>query len=244
MSAAHLAVVDDEPDITQLLANYLKGHGFRVSQLHDGAALFELMARRRAGCWCCSTSACGDEDGLGDRAQAARALALRPGDRHRPRRRGRQDRRPGGRRRRLRDQAVRPARTGGAHQGGAAPPRAGRSAAAAAPAPAARATLRFAGWSLDTAARTLTGPERREVALTTGEFDLLCTLAKHPGRVLSRDFLLEHTRGREVRPVRPHDRRAGRPAAPQDRGRSREPADHQVGARRRLPVRAAGHRRS
>ena len=34
----HLAVVDDEPDITLLLANYLKGHGFRVSPLHTGAA--------------------------------------------------------------------------------------------------------------------------------------------------------------------------------------------------------------
>ena len=33
--------------------------------------------------------------------------------------------------------------------------------------------------------------------LTTGEFDLLNAFARHPGRVLSRDFLLEHTRGRE-----------------------------------------------
>ena len=43
-SSTHIAVVDDEPDITLLLANYLKGHGFRISQLHSGAALFELMA--------------------------------------------------------------------------------------------------------------------------------------------------------------------------------------------------------
>jgi two-component system OmpR family response regulator len=76
-------------------------------------------------------------------------------------------------------------------------------AAPAAPpesAPAARTTLRFAGWSLDIAARTLLGPAQREVALTTGEFDLLATFAKHPGRVLSRDFLLEATRGRESGP--------------------------------------------
>ena len=38
------------------------------------------------------------------------------------------------------------------------------------------------------------------MALTTGEFDLLCAFATHPGRVLSRDFLLEHTRGREAGP--------------------------------------------
>jgi two-component system OmpR family response regulator len=76
-----------------------------------------------------------------------------------------------------------------------------------APAPAAPAStsagssiLRFARWSLDTAARTLLNAERREVALTTGEFDLLTTFARHPGRVLSRDFLLEATRGRESGP--------------------------------------------
>jgi two-component system OmpR family response regulator len=40
----HLAVVDDEADITLLLANYLAGHGFRVSQLHSGTALIDLMA--------------------------------------------------------------------------------------------------------------------------------------------------------------------------------------------------------
>ena len=34
------------------------------------------------------------------------------------------------------------------------------------------------------------------MALTSGEFDLLSTFVKHPGRVLSRDFLLEATRGR------------------------------------------------
>ena len=39
----HIAVLDDEVDITQLLANYLKGHGFRVSQVHSGRALMELM---------------------------------------------------------------------------------------------------------------------------------------------------------------------------------------------------------
>jgi two-component system OmpR family response regulator len=38
------------------------------------------------------------------------------------------------------------------------------------------------------------------VALTSGEFDLLCAFARHPGRVLSRDFLLEHTRGRGAAP--------------------------------------------
>ena len=38
------------------------------------------------------------------------------------------------------------------------------------------------------------------MVITSGEFDLLCAFAEHPGRVLSRDFLLEHTRGREAAP--------------------------------------------
>jgi two-component system OmpR family response regulator len=38
------------------------------------------------------------------------------------------------------------------------------------------------------------------VELTSGEFDLLHTFVRHPGRVLSRDFLLEQTRGREAGP--------------------------------------------
>ena len=36
--------------------------------------------------------------------------------------------------------------------------------------------------------------------LTTGEFDLLHAFARHPGRVLSRDFLLEQTNRRESGP--------------------------------------------
>jgi two-component system OmpR family response regulator len=43
-SSTHIAVVDDETEITLLLAGYLQSHGFRVSQLHNGAALLRLMA--------------------------------------------------------------------------------------------------------------------------------------------------------------------------------------------------------
>src|SRR4051794_36653059 len=71
----------------------------------------------------------------------------------------------------------------------------------ASPSPAEPSTLRrFAQWEIDTAARRLLNPARREVALTTGEFDLLNTLVSHAGRVLSRDFLLGQTRGREAGP--------------------------------------------
>ena len=39
----HIAVVDDEVDITRLLAGYLESQGFRVTQLHAGRALLDLM---------------------------------------------------------------------------------------------------------------------------------------------------------------------------------------------------------
>jgi DNA-binding winged helix-turn-helix (wHTH) protein len=67
-------------------------------------------------------------------------------------------------------------------------------------APVSRSKLRFADWQLDIAARTLTSPQGADVPLTTGEFDLMRAFAEHPCRVLSRDFLLEQTGGREAGP--------------------------------------------
>jgi len=63
-----------------------------------------------------------------------------------------------------------------------------------------RDRFRFATWELDIAARRLADPNGLEASLTAGEFDLLVALVRHPGRVLSRDFLLEQTRGRDGAP--------------------------------------------
>ena len=59
--------------------------------------------------------------------------------------------------------------------------------------------IRFDGWLLDTARRRLVAPGGEDVALTSGEFDLLAALAKHPGRVFSREALMDHTRGRGLK---------------------------------------------
>jgi two-component system OmpR family response regulator len=58
----------------------------------------------------------------------------------------------------------------------------------------------FAGWSLDAGARCLADPEGRPVELTAGEFDLLLSFVTHAQRVLSRDQLLDWTRGRNAGP--------------------------------------------
>jgi DNA-binding response OmpR family regulator len=69
--------------------------------------------------------------------------------------------------------------------------------AKAAPAPEAAGALAFAGFALDPAKRRLTAPGGEEVALTTGEFNLLLAFAEHPGRVLDRDTLMDLAKGRQ-----------------------------------------------
>jgi two-component system OmpR family response regulator len=64
------------------------------------------------------------------------------------------------------------------------------------PGPAAR--VEFAGWRLDLMRRELRDPAGTFINLSDGEFALLRTFVEHPQRVLSRDQLLEITRGRNV----------------------------------------------
>ncbi|MBC7717033.1 MAG: response regulator transcription factor [Pseudorhodobacter sp.] len=231
----HIAVVDDEPDITSLLGAYLKGQGYRVTPLHSGGALMDLMrsdppalvlldlglpgedgfliARQLREHWRCGLvivtgrgdavdKVVGLEVGADDyvtkpfdlRELLARIKAVL---------------------RRLTQQEVLPSIPTPAQ------PRVAESVAESAAVPAALPTavptalpkdsgfgptlsraerLCFAGWQLNTAARSLTDCAGAEVPLTSGEFDLLCAFVRHPGRVLSRDFLLERTHGRVAGP--------------------------------------------
>jgi len=61
-------------------------------------------------------------------------------------------------------------------------------------------TLRFAGWTLDRTKRRLKSPEGVAVTLTDGEFDLLVAFAEHPQIVLTREQLLDLSRGRSAVP--------------------------------------------
>jgi two-component system OmpR family response regulator len=56
--------------------------------------------------------------------------------------------------------------------------------------------LEFAGWRLDVTHRQLFSAKNALVPLRAGEFDLLLALAERPQRVLSRDQLLDLSRGR------------------------------------------------
>ncbi|MEG6508668.1 response regulator transcription factor [Methyloligella sp. 2.7D] len=55
----------------------------------------------------------------------------------------------------------------------------------------------FEGYTAEPSSRRVTDPEGKEVDLTGAEFDLLQVFLERPGRVLSRDQLLDLTRGRE-----------------------------------------------
>ena len=198
-TALHIAIVDDEIDITLLLANYLQSHGYRVTQLHDGRALMRLMpvdppalvlldlglpgedgfsiARQLREHWRCGLVIV---TGRGDAVDKVVGLEVgaddyvtKPFD--------------------LRELL---ARIKAVLRRIAPAEEAAEAAAPALP----RRKLRFAGFELDTAARSLRGTRGQDVTLTSGEFDLLCAFAQHAGRVLSRDFLLELTRGREAAP--------------------------------------------
>ncbi len=197
MTPLHLAVVDDEADITRLLAGYLSRHGYRVSELASGAQLLALMhtdppdvvlldlglpgedgfaiARQLREHWSCGlliVSGRGDSiDKVVGLEVGADDYVTKPFD--------------------LRELLARVKAV------------ARRLAPPAPHDPPARPVSmrwRFEGFELDTAARRLTGRNQQEINLTSGEFELLSVLVQHAGRVLSRDFLLESTRGREAGP--------------------------------------------
>jgi len=70
-------------------------------------------------------------------------------------------------------------------------------------APAAKPTeaddrISFEGWTLDLGRRVLIAPDQTVMELTTGEFDMLAVFLRHAGRVLSRETLMDLTRGRNL----------------------------------------------
>jgi len=195
-STVHIAVLDDEVEITRLLANYLQGHGYRVSQTHNGGALVRLMADDPPQLVLLDLGLPG-EDGLAiarELRQRFRAgLVILTG-------RGDAVDKVVGLEVGADDYVTKPFDLRELLARIKAVLRRTLAAPAEPASTAASPRYRFAGWDLDTGSRRLVDAEGREVPLTAGEFDLLAVFATHPGRVLSRDFLLEQTRGREAAP--------------------------------------------
>jgi DNA-binding response OmpR family regulator len=58
--------------------------------------------------------------------------------------------------------------------------------------------LAFDGWRLEISRRRLLNPDEQEIELTTGEFDMLTVMVRNAGRVLTREMLMDQTRGRQL----------------------------------------------
>ena len=189
---AHLLVVEDDGEMRHLVARLLREAGFRVSAVRDGREMWEVMD---------SPAGTPDLILLDVMLPGPSGLDLL---------------------RRLRERGRIPVmmltargeemdRVVGLELGAddyVAKPFAPRELVArvrallrrAAPSPDAAAArsrrIGFAGWVLDTARRELLSPDGAAVDLSGAEYDLLLAFLEHPGRVLSREQLLEVARRR------------------------------------------------
>lgn len=198
--APHILIVDDDAKIRQMLTRYLIGEGFRISSAANGVALRECLAHDKVDLVLLDLVLPG-EDGF----QLAREIRAQPstGRIGIIMLTGRSD---------LVDTVA--GLEVGADDYIAKPfqlreilarirsvLRRTQPATAAEPNPVAQRdageVIRFDGWRLDLGRRELKAPDGSEIALTTGEFELLATFARHPGRVLNRDQLMDLTRGRQ-----------------------------------------------
>ena len=192
-SQPHILIVDDDREIRDLLSRFLVKHGMRVSGARDGVEMMKALDERGIDLVVLDLMLPG-EDGFTLcrrlRAEAATPVIMLTAmgeetDRIVGLEMGADDYLPkpfNPRELLARIKAVL------------------RRTQAAAPAPAGERPVRFAGWSLEPGARRLTAPDGRDVALSTGEYELLYAFVTHPRRVLSRDQLLDLARGRAAAP--------------------------------------------
>jgi two-component system phosphate regulon response regulator OmpR len=195
MEATRVLVVDDDPAVRQMLAEYLSAHGYEVALAGSGAAMRAEIARAVPAIVLLDVGLPG-EDGLTlarylrERYEVGIIMVTGAGD--------------------VVDRVA--GLEVGADDYIAKPfdPRELRARlksvlrrlqAKAAPAAApARVRVSVGRCFLDLKSRTLSDAKGREVPVTAMEFDLLKALIEHPNQVLSRDRLLSLTRNREWEP--------------------------------------------
>lgn len=191
----HILVVDDDREIRSLVAQLLRKHGFRVTDAGDGREMMQAMENGRFDLVVLDLMLPG-EDGLSlcRRVRASSSMPIimltamgEDTDRIVGLEMGADDYLPkpfNPRELLARIRAVL------RRSNGEAPESAEDDSG-----------LRvFEGWSLDISKRELRSPDNTLVPLTAGEYELLVTIVERPGRVLSRDQLLDLTRGRDAAP--------------------------------------------
>jgi DNA-binding response OmpR family regulator len=195
-SLRQIIVVDDEPDLREMVGEYLSKHGFAVRGAASGAAFDALFADQAADLVLLDVNL-GPEDGF---AIARRLRASHPDlpivmltamdeviDRVVGLELGADDyiTKPFD----LRELRARIRTILRRNDGGATTP--------SSPVSNGRELISFGGKSLDLSRRCLVNADGREEKLTAMEFDLLRAFARNPSRVLSREQLLDlaHQRG-------------------------------------------------
>ncbi len=191
----HLLIVDDDREIRDLLTRFLTRHGYRVTSARDGREMRKALADWRIDLIVLDLMLPGD-DGLTLcrelRAQSDIPVIMLTAM-------GEETDRIVGLEMGADDYLAKPFNPRELVARIRSVLRRARRAHDPIPEPG-REVLRFAGWTLDMAARRLARDDGETVALSSGEFDLLAAFAAHPRRVLSRDQLLDLTRGRTAGP--------------------------------------------
>ena len=192
--SAHLLIVDDDPGLRELLADYLGRNGFRVSHAADGRGLWAALEREPPDLVILDIMLPGD-DGLvlcrTLRAHSTIPVIMLTA-------RGDDTDRIVGLEMGADDYLPKPfnprellARIKSILRRAQTTPTNGTGEAR---------RFHFAGWTLDVGVRQLTAPDGVVVALGASDYRLLRVFLDHPQRVLSRDHLLDLTQGREATP--------------------------------------------
>jgi two-component system, OmpR family, response regulator len=193
--AAHILVVDDQPEICDLVQEYLSSEGYRVSAAADGAGMRKVLGQAPVDLVILDLMLPG-EDGLSLarslREESDVGIIILTG-------RGETVDRIIGLEMGADDYLPKPFHLRELLARVKSVLRRVHSRTTERPAPA-RAKAQFSGWNLDLASRELVSPAGQEVRLTTGEFDLLAAFVNNANQVLSRDRLLDLARNREAGP--------------------------------------------
>jgi two-component system phosphate regulon response regulator OmpR len=192
--AAHILVVDDDPRIRQMLSRYFEGEGYRVTTVPDGVEMNVAMRQNSIDAVLLDLSLPGGRDGL-DLARDIRAKSDVPIMMLT----GRDDvvDRIIGIEIGADDYIAKPFHLREVHARLKSILRR-RQPATPRVVQEEDQVIRFEGWALNISRRQLLDPAGAEIELTTGEFDMLAAFLNHAGRVLTRDFLMDMTRGRQL----------------------------------------------
>jgi two-component system OmpR family response regulator len=186
----HVLVIDDDPSVRQMIADYLGDNDIEVTALASGQAIAEVMARHTIDLLILDLKMPG-EDGMqiarklrgesdipiiiltGRKEEADRVMGLELG---------------------ADDYLTKPFSPRELLARVRALLRRSRTRETVADGLARIRAYRFAGWELNVRVRRLTSPQGEAIAITNSEFNLLVAFLAAPQRVMSREQLLDSSR--------------------------------------------------